>query len=209
MKINSFTKNSHSFFPTRNLLCKNKMEDSYLLLRYLENLCGNELKNYACDKDFRRWIHKSLYYAQCYRLTKEGKALIADSFEAYQDGPMIHKHHDLLKQKATTSDLDAFDSIVHCDLLDAIAIVLDEYSGDELVALSHESKPYMDTLLKKEISVQKMKDDFGKIDFEKQIVLRIEEKLLEIRKKDQELDTLLPEKLFDSSIEWETQFVFE
>ena len=117
--------------------------DTYLSFRYLEGLCGNDLKNYTVDKDFRRWTQKSLFNAQCCLLVPEGQVLVNDSFENRQDGPMVYSLHEGLKKKPTAKELAALDSMSHVDLLDAVAIVvLEEYLGKELIIFSHYSLPY-------------------------------------------------------------------
>ena len=129
-----------------------------------------------------------------------------DSFENRQDGPLVYSLHETLKRRPTTNELSALDSMSHVDLLDAVAIVLEEYSGQELVEFSHCSQPYLDTKFKAVISIDKMKNDFGKNEFERNFISRVKEELLEIEKQNLEMDVLLPDSLYDSSRDWKVEF---
>ena len=90
--------------------------------------------------------------------------------------------HEELKKKPTAKELAGLDSISHVDLLDAVAIVLEEYSYDPTIPSLRStirSSIFLATPCRtrapKVITVEKMKTDFGKIDFDRDFIARVRE----------------------------------
>ncbi len=164
--------------------------DALVVFRYLEDLCGTDLRNYSNDKDFRRWAHKVIYYLQCYSLHVDGRVFINQDFQAYPEGPMVYSLHEELKKSMAKEELDKLlpgDNTRDPDLLEAVAIVLSKYSGSDLKEISHSSAAWIMTEQKKVIQPALMQSQFGSSLFEENFVKQVKT-LYQARKQEQQLD---------------------
>jgi len=158
--------------------------DVLTLARYLEDSFGDLKGRYSRDHDFRFWLQKTLYYIQCYALIKEGYPLFAENIISFPKGPIIEGLHEKLKETPPSNRIDCLPFLY----VDIIAHVLRQYSGDHLSTISHSSLPWNSVDNHSKITIENIKENFGKCQFEREFLEDVAKAVEEAKQREQTMN---------------------
>ena len=103
---------------------------------------------YASDGDSNLKLQKLLYYAQCMHLAVFEEPLYTEEVQAWENGPVIRNVYDQYRYKElgfkAMEDAKVKLSAFQEDLLRVVNIVYGSKSPTELIALTHEEKPWQE-----------------------------------------------------------------
>lgn len=89
------------------------------------------------------------------------------TLHSFPKGPIIGRLHQKLKTTPLPSDrIDCIPFLY----VDIIANILEQYSGERLSTISHTSQPWIGVALQSKISIKSIKENFGKSDFERELI---------------------------------------